>query len=310
MLRLTIFLLFLAAPFCARSNMATFIVGLSSSPTIRHLLKMLDITPSISGAQLIDNIASLKTGNSRDSLRQREVLDFLASDDDISRTAINQQEDTAASMSISDLVRLAHRYGEGANRHLFLYPLRWSLSDGEGMVIPVTPESPAIRKIIDRIPQHDRRALTDILEEGLARYGFDVPLPEDINRVPDEELALWALLLRTSDGGSWPWRRLAEAALELMASGQSTNFFHPSNGDYPIYQYFFTKRGVFGIADRAALFEDAAAMRRANPHQSVHTILQNQDQDIRSAAIPDFLKVGPRTMVAPLRLLLRRNRGP
>ena len=280
--------LLLLVPAASRANPAAYIL-LSGSPAIRHLINMLgippapsegrtlDVVPPASDRQLIDSVASLKTDGAQDERRLQEVLDMLKHDWSQLDADNSDKDDVrrAISKAVSDLYRLAHRYGEGDRRHVFLYPSRWVDPNAEkGSVIPMVPASPAIRNIAeDMPPHHDRLALADILADALPQYDLKVPSPEVLADVPDEDLALWALLVRTSLSDHPVWNQSAKTVLRLIASGRPDDFFHPSNVDYPLYFYLLAQRGTHLVYGTITLLEEAARIREENDHQSIRAVL-------------------------------------
>ena len=320
MLRIILLLLLLAPT--VHANLATYILSQPSSATLRYIIAMLDIAPATQGRQLldvsplgsgkrlIDAIASLETDNPQDAARQESILGLLAREEgqDISDILGGDDGMQAVSNFISDLSRLSHRYGKGTRDHFFLYPMRWERPDAEGgLVIPKVPASATILDIAERMPHHDRHALADILMEHLPRLGFRKPSPQDMDGIPDEELALWVLLVRTSESGHRAWKNSADAAFALMASGRSDNFFHSSNTNYPIYRYLLIEDKPSRIYAMTSLFEDAAKARRDNAHQSIGTILSNVAED-NTQGLVSFGAASLRILGTPIRNLFRRNR--
>ena len=173
--------------------------------------------------------------------------------------------------ALSDLSRLAHRYGHQGVDETMLFPVPRSVHRRRGrhrgageFVVLHRLDNVGLADTAHRLPLRDASSLRDILMAELPELGFLPPSHRQLATLSLERAAAWALLVKTFRWGSRSMRKLAESILKTMASGRSKNFFHPDN-ENDLY---------------ALLFEDAPTrMAWTNLLQRV-TLLRSKEPDL------------------------------
>ncbi len=197
---------------------------------------------------------------------------------------------------LNNLYHIAHRYGAkaGEQKHIFIYPLKRDINNTYGLVTLGSIQDEKIKQLAKNLPQRDRKALTQILQERLPAFGFEKPSEETMERVPTEELALWALLLRISEFGDWRRSAFADSIFNLMQSGRSKDFFDPSH-DNSYYRHIFSASGrPFDkrMADITVVLETAAKLRRNNIDNGVKgTVFDLYDLEPHLIILMDLQRV-------------------
>ena len=248
--------------------------------------------PNDSLKEIESTFASLSVSN-EDVDNLARAVNFLGKIQEMS-----PKEDAPSGLrnDLSNLYRIAHRYGAKAweQSHIFLYPIRQDMESSYGLVILGSVKDEKIKQLAKNVPQRDRKALMQMLQEKLPLLKFEKPSEETMERVSTEELALWALLLRISEFGDWRRSAFADSIINLMQSGRPKDFFDPANANTYYRHIFSESESHFNkrMADITVVLETAVKLRRKNIDNSVKgTVSDIFELDPLSIPVMDFQRV-------------------
>ena len=268
---------------------------------------MLGIPRATPWEELPKRVAALRVEPSDEALKAN-ALNFFRK---IEADSVDARERGNILRHLSSLSRIAHRYGNHEQSHIFLVPVRGDEVDGDRPVALGSIMNEKNRALAKRVPQRNREALIEIMREALPRLKFDRPSEEAMDAVSTEKLALWVLLLRFSEFGDWQQAGFADAVFNLMLSGRSKDFFHPAN-ETNYYQHVLFTNWRFTadeIADITVTLEAVAKFRARNIDYTVKgAILGYIDDSYVRFPWLSYLAVDFQGLFFPLRRWFGRGR--